>query len=296
MRYNCGTMRILITADLHYNIPRSREPARRLARQVLATGGDALVLVGDTAAADVDQLRRCLHLFENFRGSKFLVPGNHCLWCRDGETSLDRYQRVLPAEAERAGFSVLDHHPAVFQHTALVGSVGWYDYSLADPSLEIPEAFYRAKVAPGAAAWLGQDRLVRAHRHALTDRQMALGVRWMDGCHVRLTMSDGAFADALADKLTRQLLAVSPRVQRIVAFVHHLVLRQQVPPGRPDRFAFAAAYMGAERFGQILLACDKVSHVYCGHSHWPDRRTVGNVTVVSIGSTYVQKRLEILEL
>ena len=97
-------VRIVVTADLHYNIPRSREPTRRLATDACAAGGDALVLVGDTAGADVGPLRECLERFADFPGRKLLVPGNHCLWCRDGEDSLERYERVLPAVADEADF------------------------------------------------------------------------------------------------------------------------------------------------------------------------------------------------
>ena len=39
-------MRLLVTADLHYDTTRSRAPAQAVAREVLRTGGDALVLVG----------------------------------------------------------------------------------------------------------------------------------------------------------------------------------------------------------------------------------------------------------
>ena len=69
-----------------------------------------------------------------------------------------------------------------------------------------------------------------------------------------------------------------------------------VPPGRPDRFAFVAAYMGAERLGEVLLNCRKLTHVYCGHSHWRDKRRVGHLQVVNIGSTYTDKHLEVLDL
>jgi len=118
----------------------------------------------------------------------------------------------------------------------------------------------------------------------------------MDGRHVRLGMSDEAFVELLTDKLTRQLEELSPRVDRIIAFVHHLPFRDLMPQGRPARFAFAAAYMGAERIGKALLACEKVTHVYCGHSHWPGRRQIGRLAVVNVGSTYSEKRLEVLEL
>ncbi len=129
------------------------------------------------------------------------------------------------------------------------------------------------------------DRLSTGPRLRYNDRAMRI-----------LITADLHYDIARSRAPARQLADLRPWVDRIVVFVHHLVLREQVPAGRPDHFAFASAYMGTERFGRILLACDKVSHVYCGHSHWPDRRKLGHLTVVSIGSTYVDKRLEILEL
>ena len=73
-------MRILATADLHYDVWRSREPTRRLARELLAVGGDVLILAGDTAGRQIEDFRRCLELFADFSGPKLLVPGNHCVW------------------------------------------------------------------------------------------------------------------------------------------------------------------------------------------------------------------------
>ncbi|HUS46859.1 MAG TPA: metallophosphoesterase [Phycisphaerae bacterium] len=290
-------MRVLITADLHYDIQRSRDPCRRLAEEVCRLGGDALVLVGDTGAADLGPFRECLSLFAGFAGRKLLVPGNHCLWCSSDAGSMERYEHLLPAAAAEEGFHVLDHGPVVLEKVGLVGSIGWYDYSLKDESLGIPEAFYRAKIAPGAAHCTGeQAELIEAHRGRLTDRQLAIVSRWMDGRYVRLGMSDEEFVALLTDKLARQLEELSPRVDRIVAFVHHLPFRDLVPQGRPDRFAFAAAFMGSERIGRALLACGKVAYVYCGHSHSPGRRQIGHLTVVNVGSTYTRKHLEILEL
>ena len=290
-------MKILVTADLHYDIPRSREAARRLARQACDRGGDALVLVGDTAGADLDLMREALALFADYPGRKLLVPGNHCLWCRGEESSIDRYERILPELAAEEGFRLLDHEPVLLEAVGLVGSVGWYDYSFREESLGIPEGFYRAKVAPGAAEYLGQvPELLERHSDRLTERHRSMGVRWMDGVNIKLPLSDEEFVEHLAEKLRTQLRDLSRRARTIVAFLHHLPFDALVPRGRPDRFAFAAAYMGAERFGQVLLECRKVSHVYCGHSHWRRRLRVGHVNVVNVGSTYTDKRLEVLDL
>jgi predicted phosphohydrolase len=289
-------MRILITADLHYDIARSRRPTRDLARRACRIGGDVLVLVGDSAGKDPGILTECLELFSAFRGRKLLVAGNHCLWCREGENSIWRHEQLLPAVAAESGFHMLDHQPVILARVALVGSVGWYDYSFRDPSLGIPLAFYRAKMAPGVAAYLGRRELVEAHSGALRQRHLAMGSRWMDGEHVRLGMDDETFTGVLADRLARQLDEVSPKARRILVFLHHVPFRRLVPQDRPDRFAFAAAYMGAERFGNVLLARGKVTHVYCGHSHWPARHKIAHVSATNVGSTYTEKRMEVLEI
>ena len=292
-----GTMKILITADLHYDLPRSQEPTRALARTACAAGGDVLILAGDTAGADPAALTECLRLFAGFPGRKLLVAGNHCLWCRNGESSLDRYERLLPDRAAGCGFELLDHRPVAIDGLGLVGSVGWYDYSFREQSLAIPLAFYRAKLAPGAAAYSGEHaHLVEANRRRLTARQLAIATRWMDGVHVRLGMDDEAFLNRLVAKLRRHLWGLSEQVERIVAVTHHLPFEQLVPRGRPDRFAFAAAFMGSERLGQELARCPKVTDVYCGHSHWPRRMQIGRLRVVNVGSTYRDKRLEVLEV
>jgi len=290
-------MKILITADLHYDIARSRRPAERLAERIRARSADALVLLGDTAGAALDAHHDALALFEGFTGRKLLVPGNHCLWCNGEESSLDRYRRILPQLAAEHGFELLDHSPVVMDGLGLAGSIGWYDYSFADKSLGIPGAFYEAKVAPGAAQYMGgYEDLIEDHKHQLTERHLALGSQWMDGVRVRLGMSDKEFSSLLAEKLAGQLAGLSRRVEQIAVFLHHLPFSLLVPANRPDRFAFAAAYMGAGRLGEVLLDCPKVTRVYCGHSHFKARLTVGRLTVINVGSTYTDKRLEVLEV
>src|SRR5688572_19708624 len=62
-------MRLLVTADLHYNHPRSQALAMDLISQMNRAGGDVLLVVGDTAVADGDALEQCLGLFR-FDGPK----------------------------------------------------------------------------------------------------------------------------------------------------------------------------------------------------------------------------------
>src|SRR4051812_47165269 len=70
-------MRLLITADLHFNHRKSRALAEDLVAQMNRAGGDGVLLVGDTAAPAGDELERCLSLFEFRDKPRLFVPGNH---------------------------------------------------------------------------------------------------------------------------------------------------------------------------------------------------------------------------
>src|SRR5437870_3333581 len=97
-------MRLLVTADLHYNHARSRGPANDLIDAMNAAGGDAVLLVGDTAAADGDAIEQCLSRFtigqRHGPGEplRLFVAGNHELWTRGPDShrliTVDLPQRV----------------------------------------------------------------------------------------------------------------------------------------------------------------------------------------------------------
>jgi hypothetical protein len=96
--------------------------------------------------------------------------------------------------------------------------------------------------------------------------------------------------------LRDQLEQLSRQCERILVFMHHLPFVELVPQGRPDRFAFAAAYMGAARLGEVLREFPKITHVFCGHSHWRSHVQIEHMDVLAIGSTYTKKQLEVLEI
>lgn len=301
-------MRLFVTADLHYDVGRSVSPTHRLVDELRAAEpapDDVLVLVGDTAGADLDRMRDALRLFADFPGRKALTAGNHELWCPPGESnpdSLARLERDLPVLARQEGFTLLDDAPLVVGRLGLVGSVGWYDYSMRDERLGVPEAFYREKISPGAARYYGgYDALLGKHTEDLTERHMAMGARWMDGWRTNLGMDDEAFLARCNQRLAEHLADVAPRTDRIAAFVHHLPFPELLPPRRrnekpmPDRLRFALAYMGSAATGKVLRACSRVRWVFCGHSHWPTESKLDTIQAINIGSTYIHKRLCIVE-
>jgi hypothetical protein len=285
-------MRLLVTADLHFNHARSKPLAIDLIDRMNRAGGDGVLVIGDTAAGDGPELEECLSLF-TVGGPRLFLCGNHELWTR-GPDSHHLFTEDLPRRVRGLGWQWLEDEPFVAPSFAVVGTVGWYDYAFASPRLAIPERFYEAKIAPGAAEYFGRGDLL-AGATDLNDHARGMVARWNDGKFVKLHRSDRVFLDDRLAGLARSLAAVA-HVPRVIAATHHLPFGELLPPPRFHQVEFAKAYLGSPRIGELLLRHANVAQVFCGHSHFPARATVGHVDAVNIGCSYRQKTFEVLDL
>jgi len=289
-------MRIIATADLHYDIGRSRQPALDIADEICRQQADALLILGDAAGRDPGILRDCLHLFDRFNGRKFFVAGNHDIWTDPGGDSLDRLECELPAICRQTGFHPLDIEPALADDIGLVGSIGWYDFSYRPAELGIPIRFYEEKIAPGAAARLAGFEHLLADRSDIPVPAFDIGTRWMDGEHIHLPMSDLEFCRHLLKRFDEHLMWLSDRCGRIVVALHHIPFPELVPKSEKPGWAFANAFLGSGQFGQVIRRFPKIRYVLCGHSHAPDRQQIAHVECINIGCTYREKRYEIIAM
>jgi predicted phosphodiesterase len=285
-------MRLLVTADLHYNHPKSRPLADELIEQMNRVGGDVLLVVGDTAVSDGDSLEQCLSRFQ-FAGEKLFLAGNHELWTH-GPDSYVIFKEHLPRRVRDLGWRWLQDEPFTAGDVTIVGSVGWYDYSFAQDSLGIPHRFYEAKVSPGAAEQLEEWSFLLERDDDVPSHARQVIARWNDGRFVKLRRSDAAFVDELCDQLESQLEAAT--TPRIIAAVHHLPFRELLPPSKNAQWDFAKAYLGSQRLGELLLRFPAVTDLFCGHSHFPAEATVGHIRAVNIGSGYRSKTFKAIDV
>jgi 3',5'-cyclic AMP phosphodiesterase CpdA len=285
-------MRLLITSDLHYNHPKSKALADELIDRMNAAGGDVLLVVGDTAVDEGDAFERCLSRF-TFAGPKLVVAGNHELWTRAADSE-HLLKTIWPKRAAELGWQWIQDEPFVAGDIAVVGSVGWYDYSFAQPSLGIPRRFYEHKISPGAAERFEEFAFLFDRTDDIPPHAREIVARWNDGRHVKLGRSDEQFLAELNRQLESQLQTLQDK--QVIAAIHHLPFRQILPPPHSAQWDFAKAYLGAESIGQTLLKFGNVSHVYCGHSHRADRAKIGHIQVTNIGSGYRVKTFETLDV
>lgn len=286
-------MRLLVTADLHFNHRHSKPLAEQSIREMNAAGGDVLLVIGDTAVADGDEIERCLLLFE-FRGPKLFVAGNHELWTnRDDSYSI--FQHELPRRVRELGWRWLETEPYVSDGVTIVGSVGWYDYSFARDGLGIPRRFYQSKISPGAAGRFSEFAGLFVPSDDIPPASRKVVARWNDGKFVKLHRSDEAFLDELLQRMEWQLTAAAG-ARRVIAAVHHVPFHELLPPTRGAQWDFARAYLGSPRLGELLSRSANVSHVLCGHSHFAAEAHIGPIHAINIGSGYRYKTFRTLDL
>lgn len=261
---------LLVTADLHYGARAVGDRAvEALADHVRKSEASALVIAGDIATSPA-AIERCLELFDGFRGFKAALPGNHDLWTSpDGPGSWELHEHILPEIFERHGFHPLHLRPATVDRVALVGTMGWYDYSFRD-DIGIPLDAYRTKIYPGEPFPL-----------------------WRDADKARLSLEDEELTRLLADRLEEALGSLA-KGSRAVGVMHHLATRKLLVHPRavvPRRWRFANAFLGSEVFSRVFARHQSVRQIFCGHAHYNRAYHTGTQRYAVIGSTYLKKQL-----
>lgn len=286
-------MRLLITADLHYNHLKSKPLAEELIDTMNAAGGDVLLVIGDTATAAGDALEQCLSRF-HFAGPKLFVAGNHELWTTEGDSE-SLLNEELPRRVRALGWHWLQTEPFVREGIGVVGSIGWYDYSFAQENLGIPWRFYANKISPGAAARFSQYASLFEPKDDISPLARDIIARWNDGRFVKLSRSDEAFLQELLNNLERQLDLLK-QVRHIVAAIHHLPFSELLPPPHSAQWDFAKAYLGSRKIGELLLRYPNIRHVFCGHSHLAMEAKIKHLHAINIGSGYRFKTYRTLNI
>jgi 3',5'-cyclic AMP phosphodiesterase CpdA len=233
-------VKLAVTSDLHLPITPSTAIAG-VAREIDALGADALVVAGDVAESLKD-LERCLAILRGLTSCPvWVLAGNHDLWNRDAG-SRSKWERLLPEGVAQAGCRWLEGNAFTMGDVAVAGTIGWYDYSAADPSIK-------------ASA----DVFAREKRHFNMDAYL---IDW--------PWTDPEFAALVAGPFLATLdrLEADPAVRQTVVVTHVPLLECQMCR-RPDDhdWGFSNAYFGNLTLGAQVLARKKVTHIISGHTH-----------------------------
>jgi 3',5'-cyclic AMP phosphodiesterase CpdA len=234
-------VKLAFTADLHLPITKS-ERLTGVAQEIAGFHPDALVIAGDLGETIVD-FQRCLGLFKDRLACPiWVLAGNHDLWMQRAIDSHTLWVERLPQAVDQAGCHWLEGTSFVLHGTAVAGTIAWYDYSAADPSIQASEMHF------------AQEKY--------NYNADALRIDW--------EWSDPEFAARVAGPFVSTLdrLEADPAVRRTIVVTHVPLLEGQMPRDPSNRdWAFSNAYFGNLTLGKKVLARPKVSHIISGHTH-----------------------------
>ena len=273
------SLRIAITADLHWGHRAGADATRLLASYLHAEPPDVLVLAGDLGVGPA--FEDCLRLFADLPCRKALVPGNHDIWVQadDEHDSLALYEQQLPACTARCGFHYLDQGPLLLpdKGVALVGSINWYDYSWALDELR---------------------RRFPTEEHRLRSMRFTRG-RHNDANFVRWPLDDVQFTTRVVSAFERHLQSALAATDKAIVIAHHppfhgVSFLQEDSPLSLDSLLWEA-FSGNRAMENVLTRhAERIPFAFCGHTHRAREAMLGAIRGYNVGGDYGFKRLLIL--
>jgi 3',5'-cyclic AMP phosphodiesterase CpdA len=239
------------------------DAVRAVVREINEYRPDVLAIAGDMGESLADT-EACLALFRTVRCPVLVLAGNHDLFA-NGESSQRLWEERLPEAVRRLGYHWLEGRAFVKHGVAVLGTIAWYDYSAADPTIQ------------ASAQTFAREKRYFTHDHRID-------WKW----------TDIEFADRISRRFLGELdrLEADPSVSQIVVVTHVPVLECQIPRKPANRdWGFANAFFGNLTLGKEVLGRRKVSGVISGHTHvgreeqvrLPDGR---RIDVRVVGSKY----------
>lgn len=246
-------MKIGLISDIHVDL--NRMGGREVISDLLAAesrrrGLDVLLVAGDVASDYVLTLAVIDRLSADSGARVFFVPGNHDIWNErhPGLSAWDTYNALLKHPGNLArGPVFLD------EDWALVGDLGWYDFSYGDPSFSLDD-FERMHYE--GRTW--QDK-----KYSLWDRPT------LDVHRMFMERLEAALDTALDAARGKKILLATHVVQ-----VEEFTVR---PAGA--MWKYFNAFLGSPEYGRLCLRRG-VKLAVCGHVHYRKKLSSGGCEFV----------------
>ena len=268
-------MRVAYTSDLHVDYsPANQRLASFLATRVAELDPDVFVLAGDVASS-LAGLEIGLAAFGGLACLKVMVPGNHDVWVesrraiRRGQDSWYKYLEAIPMMCRNHGFEYPVTAPVVVGNTAIVGSIGWYDYSLQDPRLAgRHDSLDYSRGEFGGTVW--------------NDARYAVWLKMPSASDWRirsLTLRNPAVCERMLEQLRSCVDQIPPDTAKVLVVLHTAPFRECIEP-KLELSPFDA-YEGSAKLGEYIedVAAARQVAVVCGHRDARLHLDRGNVRV-----------------
>lgn len=256
-------MKVAYTSDIHSDITmNNRLLIPHLVNRIKEIRPDVFVIAGDVSNY-LDNLDSTLKQFNELECLKVMIPGNHDVWIesnnsvRKGKDSVYKYRQAIPQICKSNGFLYPIDEPYIINDTAIVGNIGWYDFSFTDSRLALKYSFMdyaRGTFDEGEwndskyAVWLKEPN----------------SSNWKER---QKRFRNNEIFEMLFDELKAVVQQIPESVEKLLIVLHtapfkDCILSKDIP-------CPFDAYEGSGRIGEFISSVSKGSNVsvICGHRH-----------------------------
>lgn len=278
-------MKIAYTSDVHADITLNNgRLVPYLINRVEEIKPDIFVIAGDISNT-LSSLDGTLRLFNELSCLKVMVPGNHDVWIesnnslRKGKDSFYKYRHAIPQVCSQNGFICPITEPYIIDNTAIVGNIGWYDYTLADSRLANTYKFMdyvRGTFEEGS--W--------------NDTKYAVWLKNPDSTNWKERLkafSNKSLFEMLLEELKSSILKIPDDIRKVLIVLHTAPFKECIIPyDNPSPFD---AYEGSSKIGEFIKAVsrDREISIICGHRHKKLLLDMGNIKLYRSPVGYLDK-------
>lgn len=227
-------MKISILSDIHVDEQFiESDPIEDALVKVLNEEKPNYLIIAGDIANDYRKSLEILYLLEKKTETKILfVPGNHDLWNKenDKENTNEIYLELKKFKGN------LSNGPAIIGDWAIVGDVGWYDYSFADERYSLEQLS------------VGND----------------FNRNWKDKKYINWEKDDISVTKWFKEKLNQQ---IDDLKDKNIILVTHVVTHEIFTVKNREMWKYFNAYLGTKNYDELYKK-ENVKYVIMGHVHY----------------------------
>lgn len=225
-------MKIAAVSDLHVDVNKDYAVFDTLKEMLISSKADMLLIAGDISECCHTTISWVKDLESITRIPVYYVPGNHDLWRLEDLGNDEIYSMYLSDPRCLCGKSI-----PLGRSWAVVGDVGWYDYTLSPLS---PETCDFDSMTYDGRTW--QDKL----RNSWSRDNKGRAAVMLESLNRALSLSEG---------------------KNIIAVTHMLVNDDFIVRGRGREWDYFNAFLGSKEFGKLFMRCS-IRYSIAGHVHF----------------------------
>ncbi|MEH6949710.1 metallophosphoesterase [Bacillus sp. JJ634] len=225
---------IVVFSDSHLDV-NSNQMGRNLLSELISVIKDKktdLIIISGDLTNFADNTLKIIDVIQYQIGTKVLfIPGNHDVWVDQNQSSWDGYNIIKSHDS-----SLIDKPYVINNEYAVIGDMGWYDYSFSPET--IPHSILRSR----------KKKL------------------WNDSVYARWNMNDIDLQRIMIDKFEKQL---STFKDKKIIFVNHFIPYKEFITFKANdaNWNLCNAFMGSSDLGGLLDQYSNIEWVLFGHTH-----------------------------